>query len=458
MKNAGSTVSIDIDALRVGMFVHLDVGWMSHPFPLSSFRIASLEQIGIIRSLGIKQIRWSPEQSALQDAQSPAPPAGARTEAIVGATPVAQPCGAAPESAPAAAAPAATATGASTTAALSSECPEAAARRRRRDAAIAQRASLVLCEKQYAEATREAKLMCDMVSDRPHAARDRAHALTHAFVDKMLGDHDVCIRLLTEAAGDRASAHAVNVTLISLLMGRAFGLGQTELLDLGMGALLHDIGKIDLPQRVRHREEHFSASEARFYEEHVTHGVSHARKMGLSPGASLVIAQHHEHADGSGFPLKIGSERMTPASSIVALVNRYDNLCNPQNAAKALTPHEALSLLFAQGKNRFDTAILGAFIKMMGVYPPGSVVQLTDDRLAIVVGVNSSRPLRPRVAVHDPRVPADEAAIIDLERTPALGIRRSIRAAALPPDAFSALSPRQRVAYYFEPAPEADFS
>src|SRR5205814_3324149 len=148
--------------------------------------------------------------------------------------------------------------------------------------------------------------------------------------------------------------------------------------------------------------------------------------------------------------LKLGSERMTPASSIVALVNRYDNLCNPQSAAKALTPHEALSLLFAQGKNRYDTAILGAFIKMMGVYPPGSVVQLTDDRLAIVVGVNSSRPLRPRVAVHDPRVPADEAAIVDLERPPALGIRRSIRAAALPPDAQAALSPRQRVAYFFE--------
>src|SRR6185436_8313989 len=109
--------------------------------------------------------------------------------------------------------------------------------------------------------------------------------------------------------------------------------------------------------------------EVRFYEEHVAHGVAHALKMGLSPGAQLVIAQHHEHADGSGFPLRLGSERMTPAASIVALVNRYDNLCNPQQQALALTPHEALSLLFAQGKSRFDSAILGAFIKMMGVYP-----------------------------------------------------------------------------------------
>jgi len=288
----------------------------------------------------------------------------------------------------------------------------------------------------------------------PAAACDRAHALTRGLVGKMLGEHELCIRLLTEAAGDRAGAHAVNVTLISLLMGRSFGLGENDMLDLGVGALLHDIGKLDLPARVRHREEHFTPSEARFYEEHVAHGVAHALKMGLTPGASLVIAQHHEHADGTGFPLKLGRERMTLAAGIVALVNRYDNLCNPAVPAKALTPHESLSLLFAQGKNRFDAAILGAFIKMMGVYPPGSVVQLTDDRYAMVVGVNATRPLRPRVLVHDPRTPAEESVATELEHEPQLGIRRSLRAAALPHDVQAALSPRHRVAYFFEPVME----
>jgi putative nucleotidyltransferase with HDIG domain len=432
MKNAGSTTHIDIDALRIGMVVHLDMGWMSHPFPLSSFRIANDEQIGIIRSLGIAQVRWSPEQSALHEAQERAEP-DASSELPHGRS-LASPAVPAPlKSEPA------------------TESPEAAALRERRITAAAQRSALLLCERQFAEATRECKALTELVSGRPAVAHAKASALTRAFVGKLLDADEVCIRLLTEAAGDRASAHAVNVTLISLLMGRALGLPDADMLDLGVGALLHDIGKIDLPARVRHREEHFSASEARFYEQHVTHGVAHARKMGLSPGASLVIAQHHEHADGSGFPLKSGSERMTPGASIVALVNRYDNLCNPQQPALALTPHEALSLLFAQGKSRYDSAILGAFIKMMGVYPPGSVVQLTDDRFAIVIGVNSSRPLRPRVAVHDPRGPADEPVFMDLERLPELGIRRSIRAAALPEDACVALSPRQRVAYFFEP-------
>lgn len=424
MKNAGSTIQIEIESLRVGMYIHLDVGWMSHPFPLSSFRIVSSEQIAIIRSLGLQRVRWRPEQSALHEAEEQA--AEARRAACVD-EPV--------ESPPA-------------------ESPAVAAQRQRRDAAARQRAALVLCERQFAEATRECRQLTDLVTTTPKMARDRAQALTQALVGKMLGEQELCIRLLTEAAGDRAGAHAVNVTLISLLMGRCLGLDESELLDLGVGALLHDIGKLDMPARVRHREEHFSPSEARFYEEHVAHGVAHALKMGLSPGASLVIAQHHEHADGSGFPLKLGGERMTPAAGIVALVNRYDNLCNPAVPAKALTPHEALSLLFAQGKSRHDSAILGAFIRMMGVYPPGSVVQLTDDRFAIVVGVNSARPLKPRVVIHDPLLPAEEAVAIELEQVTHLGIRRSIRAAALPPDAHATLSPRQRVAYFFEPAIE----
>ena len=89
---------------------------------------------------------------------------------------------------------------------------------------------------------------------------------------------------------------------------------------------------------------------------------------------------------------------MSAAARIVALVNRYDNLCNPPSLAKALTPHEALSLLFAQARSQFDATMLNAFIRMMGVYPAGSVVQLTDDRYALVMSVNSTRPLKPQRA------------------------------------------------------------
>jgi len=395
---------------------------MSHPFPLSSFKIGSAAQIATIRSLGKQRVRWSPDKSDQTAVESIAPP-GLQAEA----KPVA----------PAPAVPA--------------ETPEAAAKRLRREALAAQRAALQLCEHQFAEATRACKQATELVTTRPQEAREQAEALAQAFVDKMIGQQEMCIRLLTDGAGDKASLHAVNVAVISLLMGKTFGLSAAEMVDLGVGAMLHDIGKIELPERVRHREEHFTPAETQFYQEHVSHGVTLAKKMSLKPGATLVIAQHHEHADGSGFPLKLNSDRMTTAARIVSLVNRYDNMCNPHVPSRALTPHEALSLLFAQGKNRYDTAILGAFIKMMGVYPPGSVVQLTDDRYAIVTSVNSARPLKPRVMVHETRVPRDEALLLHLESDPRLGIRRSLKPQQLPPESMEYLSPRLRVAYFFEP-------
>ena len=423
MKSPASKDMIDVDALCVGMFVHLDLGWMSHPFPLGNFKIADAGQIATIRSLGLRQVRWSPAQSDVVTA-APASAAGV------------------PESAAEA-----VATGPATPVV---ESPEARARREHREELRSQRVALLLCERQFAEAVHDCKLLTDRAPHQPQEARAQAEALSKALVDKMLVAGDLCIRLLSDAAGDKASMHALNVTVISLLMGRTFGLSESDMLDLGVGAMLHDIGKLELPDRVRHREDHLSGAELRLYEEHVARGVVLARKMGLSSGATLVVAQHHEHADGSGFPLRLNTDRMTAAARIVSLVNRYDNLCNPNLPAHALTPHEALSLLFAQGKTKFDTAILGAFIRMMGVYPAGSTVQLTDDRYAMVVGVNSSRPLKPRVLVHEARVPRDEALIVDLEALQGLGIRRSVKPQQLPVASLEYLSPRPRVSYFFE--------
>jgi putative nucleotidyltransferase with HDIG domain len=441
MKAATHSHVIDVQALRVGMFVHLDVGWMSHPFPLSSFRITSPAQVATIRSLGLERVRWSPLQSDPETVASSEAP-GATAHPVVAANDPDGPDAAGAE------APV-TVPGRIDAAGPSIEERAGAERRRRLDV---QREALKTCERQYGEAARACRQTIELVAGRPREARAQAEALAQALVDKMLGDQELCIRMLTESAADKASTHAMNVGIVSLLMGRCFGFGAEEMQDLGVGAMLHDIGKLDLPPRMRHREDNFSASEVRVYEEHVELGMVHARRMGLSPGAAAVIAQHHEHADGSGFPAQLNSDRMTMAARIVALVNRYDNLCNPRLLAKAMTPHESLSLLFAQGRSKFDTSILGAFIKMMGVYPPGSTVLLTDDRYGMVVAVNSSRPLKPSVLVHDSGVPREEALVLDLELSPGLGIRRSIKPQQLPPTALEYLAPAPRVAYFFEPA------
>ncbi|MEO6364238.1 MAG: HD domain-containing phosphohydrolase [Caldimonas sp.] len=452
MKTASPTDVIDVQALRVGMFVHLDVGWMSHPFPLSSFRITTTAQLATIRSLGLRQVRWSPQQSAVvSDDESVAAAEHGSTAAGDPAANDSTLDDDAADDSPT------TRDGDTVPDALADPAEAAAAEARRAEAEQRrlldrQRDAQQRCERQYVEASRACRQTIDLVPGRPQEARAQAEALARAITEKMIGEQDLCIRMLGEQAGDKASMHAMNVGIVSLLMGRCFGFSDDEMQDLGVGAMLHDIGKLEMPARLRHREDNFSPSETRVYEEHVELGLVQARRMGLSAGATAVIAQHHEHADGTGFPMKLNSDRMTMAARIVALVNRYDNLCNPHLLARALTPHESLSLLFAQGRSKYDTSILGAFIKMMGVYPPGSTVQLTDDRYGLVVAVNSSRPLKPNVLVHDAAVRRDEALVLDLETVAGLGIRRSIRPQQLPPPALDYLAPSARVAYFFEPS------
>jgi putative nucleotidyltransferase with HDIG domain len=427
------SATIAVDDLRVGMFVHLDLGWWAHPFALSSFKVSSPEQIATIKGLGLEQVRWSPEKST-PTAEQLVPPA-----AVQAANDEALPAEVAP-------APAASAT----------DSPQQLHARERRQLLAAQREASRLCARQYNEAAKSWQAAADQVLAKPEAARETTEALTHALLTKMMADGELCIRVLAEAQADRTTAHALNVAVISMLMGRVFGFNASEMLDVGVGALLHDVGKLELPERVHHADPQAAPADQALYREHVARGVAQGKRMGLAPGAMLVVAQHHEMADGSGFPQQLNVDRMTAAARIVALVNRYDNLCDPAVPAHALTPHEALSLIFAQTRSKFDASMLNAFIRMMGVYPPGSVVQLTDDRFALVTNVNSTRPLKPRVLVFDAGVPADEALQINLEQHGDLGIRRSLRAQQLPADALQYLSPRQRVIYFFEPALSAN--
>ena len=429
---------IDVAQLRRGLYVQLDLGWMDHPFPKGSFRISSEEQIATIRSLGLSQVRYFPAQSdaaALVAEPEPAPDEPAVAPAAGG--------GRAAEALAEAGEP----------------LDEAAQyRAQRREKLSAQQRSLQVCERRFNEAMRQFRRVSEQATSKPAAAREQSQQLVNGCVNDILGDGESAIRLLSETMGDRSAEHPVNVMVISLLLGKALGLPSAEMGTLGVAALVHDLGKSQLPERMRYADPGFSDSELKCYREHVEHSVTLAQRMDLPPEVVAAVGQHHEMVDGSGFPAQFKGDRLSTAGKILALVNHYDNLCNPARLVNALTPHEALSLIFAQMKPRFDGQTLGAFIRMMGVYPPGSVVQLANDAFAIVVSVNSARPLKPRVIVHDVSVPREEALIIDLEDAPELGIRRSMKPSQLPRAALDYLSPRPRVCYYYERALGGDRS
>ena len=414
---------IAIDQLRVGIFVHLDLGWLRHPFPVSSFRITSADQIEALRSLGLEWVRYEPGKSD-SDALSAADTTEQAEQESFADSAVALEAKT------------------SAAAAVFPSPPQGALAPAQRLPAEQRR--LISCDQRFLSAADQYHSLVQVAHNDAASARMASCALVSECVDDLQCNGESVIRLITEGVGERRGMHPVNVMVLCLLLGRAQGFSVPQLQELGLAALLHDIGKGQLSNPLR--------GQRRVYEDHVGASVALAQSMDLSSSVLIAIAQHHEAADGSGFPLGLLGEDLSPAGRILALVNRYDGLCNPANHADALTPHEALSVLFSRMKAHFDAVTLNAFIRMMGVYPPGSVVQLVNGLYALVISVNSARPLRPKVIVHDPDTPQEQASVLDLESLPELGILRSLKPSQLPRAALDYLSPRQRIYYFFERA------
>jgi putative nucleotidyltransferase with HDIG domain len=415
------TCLVDVADLRVGMFVHLDLGWTAHPFPRNSFRIRSESQIRTLRSLGLQQIRCSPE---------PIPPAAGTEDAGAGSG-AAVPLHRDPDTR-----------------------REIGERQRRRQQLAEQRASLATCERQFDLASRQYRTLQKNLATAPGAARDTADAIVAALLGELAADGEVTLRLLSEKALADSSLHPINVALICLLLGRALDLDPATLEALTLGALLHDIGKGELPERLHWGETSLSLPERVLYRRHVGFGVSLGQRLNLPAAALAAIAEHHECSDGSGYPRGLAGAGIHLTGRAVAIVNHFDNLCNPGHPAQAMTPHDALAQMFARTRERFDSAVMAVFIRMMGVYPPGSVVRLSDDRYALVTTVNPLRPLKPQVILYDPQIPREDALIVDLERQAELGIQRCLSPLQLPRRVFEYLSPRKRICYYFERARE----
>jgi len=216
-----------------------------------------------------------------------------------------------------------------------------------------------------------------------------------------------------------------------------------------MGALFHDIGRREIPDKILMKTEPLTQSERNFYELHCQYGVEIGKKLKFPAATLAVIHEHHEMVDGSGYPRKLKGDAINILARIVAIANYYDELCNPHNILNALTPHEALATMFAKLRTKFDAKLLQVFVRCLGVYPPGTVVQLSNGPVGMVVTINTAKPMKPMVMVYDAEIPKDEAILVDLEFED-VNIAKAIRPAQLPREIYNYLSPRKQVSYYFD--------
>ena len=411
---SASTLHISPDQLCVGLYIHLDLSWWEHDFAFSHFKIKDEGQIQALRALGLKQLRYDP-------ARSDCPPLPLPTD-----TPPAAVAAPAPD-------------------------PEEQARQARAAKLGALRKRLAEVDRTFIQASQRVKSLNQTLRSQPEEAIKQAGEVVRELVSALGGEDGAALHSINGKAADDAYFHPLNVTVLSVMLGRQLGYDGEACHSLGLGALLHDMGKLEVPSKVLLKTEPLTRPEQQLLQLHVDFGVRRGHELMLDDEVLRIIQEHHEYCDGSGYPKGLREAAIGRLSRVVSIANAFDNLCNPPDPRAALSPHEALALLFKQQRERFDEVALKAFIRCMGIYPPGSLVQLEDQRYALVLAMHPSLPLRPTLIVYEPSIPKAEALIVNLEHEPKLAIAHSLRPVQLPEEALEYLNPRQQLTYYVDP-------
>ena len=412
---------IDVRQLRVGLYVHLDLGWMDHPFTFSNFKIKDASQIATIRQLGLKRLRYDPLRS---DCEPLAPEAETGTANDPATAP-------APE--------------------LEVQQPPDE-EKLKVDRRMAELQRVVdECERKFVAASRIVREAGRVIRAQPQRAISETERLVNEMVNSILTESEIVIHALNgRRSSDDHYLHPLNVAVLALALAKSLDMTAEDACLLGMAALFHDAGKDEVPKKILMKTDPLTKAESSFLQQHCEFGARVARESGLAERVAEIIYQHHECQDGTGYPRQLKAQQIDPLARLLSIVNVYDNLCNPYHQVEARTPYEALAYMFATQRSKFDSTILNLLIKSLGVYPPGSLVMLSDGSYGIVISVNPSKPLRPYVMTYDSDIRNEAPLIIDLSEKPTISISECLRRSQLPDKVLERLNPRKRICYFID--------
>lgn len=192
-------------------------------------------------------------------------------------------------------------------------------------------------------------------------------------------------------------AHSLRVAVLSVSCAHRMGLSDDACKDIALGGLVHDIGKMCVNKDILHKPDKLTPAEMNHMREHVTSGARLIKEGQLPTEAMAVLLEHHERFDGNGYPRQLAGAEISLEGRISAIADVYDAIASDRWYHKGLPPAVAIRKIHEWSKYHFDPVVTAHFIRSVGIYPVGSLVRLSNKRLAVVVEHKQSSPLFPRV-------------------------------------------------------------
>lgn len=226
-------------------------------------------------------------------------------------------------------------------------------------------------------------------------------AVAEEMVDTMFTHGDAMLCLARIRAKDTyLMEHSMNVAILLANFGRYLGLDRSVLKELTLGGLLHDVGKIMTPDEVLNKPGKLTDEEFGVMRQHVVHSYDIlSNTAGITPTMLEVAANHHERLDGTGYPQRLKGDQLSLYTRMSGIVDVYDAVTADRVYKQGMQPTQAFRILLKGINQHFDAELVTKFIKCMGVYPVGTLVQLSNQRLAVVMQRNEQQPLKPMVKV-----------------------------------------------------------
>lgn len=417
--------------LRLGMYVDLNCSWFKHPFPRRSFKLISQSQITTIKGLGLATVLVYPRESDPETDEegnviSPPPPSTDVSET--------------------------TAQTSSDQVVAEPEDPQPS------DEELPTHGDYHQAVQLASTAYRQMLVQSSQMMKGLASGSDAG--LRHA--QSMIGG----LRTLlthTEAAGTVASAfnpedignasilHALNVATLSMIVAQQFDIDQESLQLIGMAGMLLDVGEQRISRHILQNRARRSEAEHVKYQLHPYLGVEMLRRFHGFPEEVLdIVRSHHERMDGSGYPEKLKGDQISFPTRIVSAVDHYDTLVNSFHPEDALSPAEALATMYKCQQQLFSPEVLIAMIQTLGVFPPGTVVTLTDGSFGQVLNINFKYRLKPLVVLYDQAAPADQPHTVDLQKESGLSILRAMPRDELPPHVIEYFRIKRWTGYFIQ--------